>query len=565
MAQMIRKKLGEILLDAKKLNDETLAKALDEQKKYGEKLGKVLTKMELLTEKEIIDTLSQQLGISIISLDDRDIPPDLIRLIPEEVWRNYMVIPLERHFNVLRIAMVDPLDINAIDEVARVVKMEVEPCIVTEGEMKRALAKYYGAKTLVEQTLEDMGEDVDLTLIKDEEPEEGDKISIDMTEQEPVVRFVNSVLSQSLTDGASDIHVEPLERRMRVRMRIDGRLREIPAPEKKLFLPIISRIKILAGMDIAKTRVPQDGRFDIREGAKEVGVRVSTFPTIHGEKAVLRLLDKSAALFGIDKLGLLPDDEKSLKDVTKRPYGFILSTGPTGSGKSTTLYAILNFINSPEKNIITIEDPVEYTIDGLAQTQVNPKAGLTFDTGLRAILRQDPDIIMVGEIRDKETAIISIHSALTGHIVLSSLHTNDAAGAVIRLVEMGIEPFLAASAVSCVIGQRLLRKICVECKEAYHPTPAMLKNLNIPDDAVLYRGKGCPSCKYTGYKGRTGVFEVLVVDDTIKELLISKTSSDIIKKAAVENGMTVMHEDAVKKVLLGITTLEEALDVTRIE
>jgi type IV pilus assembly protein PilB len=565
MVQLIRKKLGEILLDAKKLNDEALAKALHEQKKYGEKLGKVLTKMEFLTEKEIIDTLSQQLGIPIVSLDDRDIPLDLIRLIPEEVWKNYMVIPLEKHFNVLRIAMVDPLDINAIDEVARVVKMEVEPCIVTEGEMKRALAKYYGAKTIVEQTLEDMGEDVDLTLIKDEGLEEGDKISIDMTEQEPVVRFVNSVLTQSLTDGASDIHVEPLERRMRVRVRIDGRLREIPAPEKKMYLPIISRIKILAGMDIAKTRIPQDGRFDIREGAKEVGVRVSTFPTIHGEKAVLRLLDKGAALYGIDKLGLLPEDEKSLKNVVKRPYGFILSTGPTGSGKSTTLYSILNFINSPEKNIITIEDPVEYTIDGLAQTQVNPKAGLTFDSGLRAILRQDPDIIMVGEIRDKETATIAIHSALTGHIVLTSLHTNDAAGAVTRLVEMGIEPFLAASAVSCVIGQRLLRKICVECKEAYRPTPAMLKNLSIPDDAVLYRGKGCPACKYTGYKGRTGVFEVLVVDDTIKELVVSKAPSDIIKKAAVQSGMTVMHEDAIKKVLLGITTLEEALDVTRIE
>lgn len=565
MAPMIHKKLGEILLDARKLSDESLAKALDEQRKYGEKLGRVLTKMELLTEKEIIDTLSQQLGIPIISLDDRDIPLDLIRLFPEELWKNYMVIPLEKHFNVLRIAMVDPLDINAIDEVARVVKMEIEPCIVTEGEMKRALAKYYGAKTIVEQTLEDMGEDVDLTLIKESESEEGDKISIDMTEQEPVVRFVNSVLSQSLTDGASDIHVEPLERRMRVRVRIDGRLREIPAPEKKMFLPIISRIKILAGMDIAKTRVPQDGRFDIREGAKEVGVRVSTFPTIHGEKAVLRLLDKSAALYGIDKLGLFPEDEKNLKNVAKRPYGFILSTGPTGSGKSTTLYAILHFINSPEKNIITIEDPVEYTIDGLAQTQVNPKAGLTFDSGLRAILRQDPDIIMVGEIRDKETATISIHSALTGHVVLSSLHTNDSAGAVTRLVEMGIEPFLVASAISCVIGQRLLRKICVECKEAYHPSPAILKSLNIPEDAVLYRGKGCPSCKYTGYKGRTGVFEVLVVDDTIKELVINKASSDMIKKAATENGMTVMHEDAIKKVLLGITTLEEALDVTRIE
>ncbi len=562
---MIRKKLGEILFDAGKLSDEGLARALDEQKKYGEKLGKVLTKMELLTEKEIIGTLSRQLGIPIVSLDSREIPQDLIELIPEDVWKNHMVIPFEKHFNLLRLAMVDPLDINAIDEVSRIAKMEVEPCIVTEGEMKRALAKYYGAKTIVEQTLQDMEEDEDIGLIRGQESEDEDTVSIDMVEQEPVVRFVNSILSQALTDGASDIHVEPLERRVRVRMRIDGRLREIPAPEKKMFLPIISRIKILAGMDIAKNRVPQDGRFDIREGAKEVSLRVSTFPTIHGEKAMLRLLDRSAALYGIEKLGLVSDDELSLKRVLKRPYGFILATGPTGSGKSTSLYAILNYINSAEKNIITLEDPVEYTIEGVCQTQVNPKAGLTFDTGLRAILRQDPDIIMVGEIRDKETATIAVHSALTGHIVLSTLHTNDAAGAVTRLVEMGIEPFLVASAISCVIGQRLLRKICAECKEAYSPTPAMIRNLNIPDGAVLYRGKGCPFCRYTGYKGRTGVFEVLAMDEAIRDLVISKASNDIIRKTAVESGMSLIHDDAMQKVLLGITTLQEALDVTRIE
>ena len=562
---MIRKKLGEILFDAGKLSNESLMQALDEQRKYGEKLGKVLTKMDFLTEKEIISTLSRQLGISIVSLDNREIQQDLIELIPEDVWKNHMVIPFEKHFNLLRLAMVDPLDINAIDEVSRIAKMEVEPCIVTEGEMKRALAKYYGAKTIVEQTLEDMGENEDQRLIRDHESEEEDKVSIDMAEQEPVVRFVNSILSQALTDGASDIHVEPLERRIRVRMRIDGRLREVPAPEKKMFLPIISRIKILAGMDIAKTRVPQDGRFDIREGAKEVSLRVSTFPTIHGEKAMLRLLDRSASLYGIDKLGLLPDDERSLKNVLKRAYGFILATGPTGSGKSTSLYAILNYINSPEKNIITLEDPVEYTIEGVSQTQVNPKAGLTFDAGLRAILRQDPDIIMVGEIRDKETATIAVHSALTGHIVLSTLHTNDAAGAVTRLVEMGIEPFLVSSAISCVIGQRLLRKVCAECKEPYNPTPAMIQNLNIPEDAVLYRGKGCPFCRYTGYKGRTGVFEVLAMDEAIRELVIDKASSDVIRRTAVESGMSLMHDDAIKKVLLGITTLEEALDVTRIE
>jgi type IV pilus assembly protein PilB len=566
MAPIIRKKLGEILLEANKITEEILARALGEQQKYGEKLGKVLTRVDILTEKEIIETLSMQLGIPIVRLDSRDIPKELTSLIPTDTAKDYMVIPLERQLNVLRLAMVDPLDIEALDEVARMAKMEVEPCIVTEGEMKRALERYYSVKTIVEQTLESMSEDVDLTLIKDGDWEqEAEKISIDMAEQEPVVRFVNSLLAQALNDGASDIHVEPAEKRMRVRMRIDGRLREIPSPERKMLLPIISRIKILAGMDIAKTRVPQDGRFEIREGFKEVGLRVSTFPTIHGEKAVLRLLDKNAALYGIDKLGLLPEEENIVKNVVKRPYGFFLSTGPTGSGKSTTLYAILNYINSPEKNIITIEDPVEYTVEGVSQTQVNPRAGVTFDTGLRAMLRQDPDIIMVGEIRDRETATIAVHSALTGHFVLSTLHTNDAPGAVTRLVEMGIEPFLVVSAVSCVVAQRLLRKICTECKEPYLPPQAVRATMSIEGEPVLYRGKGCPSCKYTGYKGRTGVYEVLVMDDAIKELVVDRCASDVIKKAAVERGMTVMRDDAMKKVLLGVTTLEEALDVTHAE
>ena len=318
-------------------------------------------------------------------------------------------------------------------------------------------------------------------------------------------------------------------------------------------------------MDIAKTRMPQDGRFNIKEGSKEVGLRVSTFPTIHGEKIVLRLLDKSAALYGIEKLGFLPHDEEKVKNIIKKPYGFILSTGPTGSGKSTTLYAILNHLNSSEKNIITVEDPVEYTLDGLAQAQVNPKAGLTFESGLRSILRQDPDIIMVGEIRDKETATIAIHSALTGHLVLSTLHTNDAAGAVSRLVEMGVESFLVASSVSCVIGQRLLRKICDECKTAYHPSQPLREKLGLGPNAMLYKGTGCPSCRYSGYKGRTGVYEVLAMDDDLRELVLTKTSSDSIRKMAIEKGMMLMYDDAMEKVRLGRTTIEEALSVTQVD
>lgn len=566
MVQRIRKRLGEILLDAKRLRDEDLSKALAEQKKYGEKLGKVIIKLGLLSEKEIIDTISRQLGIPIVDLDEANIQEDLIKLISVDTAKNCMAIPVEKRFNVLKLAMVDPLDIDAMDEIARIVRMETEPLIVTEGELKRALEKYYGIKTIVEETLERMKGKEEVTLIKEEEEEELDeRISVDMAEEEPVVRFVNSLLAQALADSASDIHVEPYKRTMRVRMRVDGRLRAIPSPEKSMFLAIISRIKILSGIDIAKTRIPQDGRFNIREGTREFGVRVSTFPTIHGEKAVLRLLDKSTSLYGIDKLGLLHDDSEKLKNVLKRPYGFILSTGPTGSGKSTSLYAILNYINSPEKNIITIEDPVEYTVEGLTQAQVNPKAGLTFDTGLRSMLRQDPDIIMIGEIRDTETATIAIHSALTGHVVLSTLHTNDAPSALTRMIEMGIEPFLVASSVSCVIGQRLIRRICPECKESYYPPPSVHKSFNINENVLLYRGKGCPSCQYKGYRGRVGVFEILVLDDELRELVVNKSSSDVIRKKGIEKGMRLLRDDAIMKALFGVTTLEEALTAAQVD
>jgi len=561
----MRKRLGELLLDAKKLTEKDLLRALTEQKKYGDKLGKVIVKLGMLSEKEIIDTVSKQLNIPIIDLKELEIPEDVVTLITTDIAKNSMVIPVMRRHNVLKLAMVDPLDIDAMDNVARMVKMEIEPLIVTEDELRQALEKYYGLKTIVEETLDRIREQA-LTLEKDEKDEDEDeRISMDLVEEEPVVRFVNSLLAQALADNASDIHVEPSKNIMRVRMRVDGRLRDVPSPDKKMFLPIVSRIKILAGIDIAKTRTPQDGRFNIREASREVGVRVSTFPTIHGEKVVLRLLDKSTALYGIDNLGFLRDDKEKIKSVLKRPYGFILSTGPTGSGKSTTLYAILNHINSPEKNIITIEDPVEYTLEGLAQAQVNPRAGMTFESGLRSILRQDPDIIMVGEIRDRETANIAVHSALTGHLVLSTLHTNDAASAVTRLVEMGIEPFLVTSSVSCVIGQRLLRKICPECKESYYPAPSVHKTFQIREDVLLYRGKGCPACKYKGYRGRTGIYEVLVMDDELRELINSRAPSEVLKRKAHEKGMRVMRDDAIMKVLFGTTTLEEALNVVQEE
>ena len=561
-----RKRLGELLLDAEKITEKDLLRALTEQKRYGDKLGKIIVNLGLLSEKEIIDTVSRQLNIPIINLNELEIPEEVAHLVPAETAKTSMAIPVMKRHNVLKLAMVDPLDIDAMDNVARAVKMEIEPLIVGESDLKQALEKYYGLKTIVEETLDRIRQQ-DMTVLKDEPDniDEDERISVGLAEEEPVVKFVNSLLSQALTDNASDIHVEPSKHQMRIRMRVDGKLRDVPSPEKKLFLPIVSRIKILAGIDIAKTRTPQDGRFNIRDANREVGLRVSTFPTIHGEKVVLRLLDKSTALYGIDNLGLLRDDKEKIKSVLKRPYGFILSTGPTGSGKSTTLYAILNYINSPEKNIITIEDPVEYTLEGLAQAQVNPRAGLTFESGLRSILRQDPDVIMVGEIRDRETANIAVHSALTGHLVLSTLHTNDAPSAVMRLVEMGIEPFLVTSSVSCVIGQRLIRKICPECKESYYPASSVHKTFQIREDVLLYRGKGCPACKYKGYRGRTGIYEILVIDDELRELINAKTPADVLKKKAREKGMRIMRDDAIMKVLFGVTTLEEVLNVVQEE
>jgi type IV pilus assembly protein PilB len=557
----LRKRLGELLLEAGKIKPEDLSKALSEQRKYGEKLGRVLVKMGLLTEREIIETLSTQLRVPIVNLDKLDIDPEVIKIVPPEIATAYMIIPIGRNLNVLKVATSDPLDITGIDEVSRVTKAELQIFLATESEIKRALQKYYGAKTLVEETLEEIKE----KEVAQEEEEVREELAIEQADEEPVIKFVNTLISQAIKDGASDVHIEGYEKYMRIRMRIDGKLMDIPSPPKKMFLPIVSRIKIMANMDIAKTRVPQDGRFDVRENGKEVSVRVSTYPSIFGEKVVLRLLDKTVSLYALDRIGLLEDDERRIRRILKKPYGFILSTGPTGSGKTTTLYAMLNYLNSPERNIVTIEDPIEYTIENITQAQINVKAGFTFDQGLRAILRQDPDVIMVGEIRDRETAEVAVHAALTGHIVLSTFHTNDAPSALTRLIEMGVEPFLVASSVTCIIAQRLVRRLCGECKEEYTLPRELAQELGLKEGLKIFRPKGCPTCKETGYKGRIGIFEILIMDDEIREMVMRKSPSDLIRKVAKEKGMAEMKEDALRKVSLGITSLEEALSVTQVE
>ena len=559
MAFKIRKRLGQILLEAGRTTEQELQRALAEQARTGEKLGKVILRIGLVKERDLIRTLSEQLNVPIIDLNSCIVEEDLLNLIGADMARNYQILPIAQNRNVLTLAMVDPLDISAIDEVIHKTQREVDPVICTELEMKYALDRYFGTTSLVEDTLKTIS-DQDLGF-----EEDGGNIEElrGAAEGAAVIKLVNNMLTQAILDGASDIHIEPAEKNVRVRMRIDGILHELPPIPQKMKLSIISRIKIMSEMDIAKMRAPQDGRFEVVMEGRDVSLRVSSFPTFYGENVVMRLLDKTTSLYRMDRIGLDANDLIRMEATVKKPYGFILSTGPTGSGKTTTLYAVLNIINSAEKNIITLEDPIEYTMDMVRQAQVNPKAGLTFESGLRSILRQDPDIIMVGEIRDKATANIAIHSALTGHIVFSTLHTNDAPSAITRLVDMGVEPFLVASSVTGVLGQRLVRLICENCRKPYTASPALLAQLGLPEteDVTLYKGEGCMQCRYTGYKGRTGVFELLTMNDEIRDLTLAKASSESISKAAQRNGMQTMRQHALKKVLQGLTTIEEAAGV----
>ncbi|MFH0924075.1 MAG: ATPase, T2SS/T4P/T4SS family [bacterium] len=559
-----RKKLGDTLVDIGKITRDQLDRALQEHSRTKERLGKVIVDLGFLREEEITETLSNQFGISVFDWDNSQVDTSLLSLIPREVARKYELMPVSKVENVLTVVMVDPLDIYAIDEVIRITRCEVDVRLSSHSYMKRILDKYYGESLLIEDDLEDIKKEEHLEQVNEKRSV---KELMDIAEDAPVIRLVNNLITQAIRDSASDIHIEPDEKEVRIRFRLDGMLREIPSLPKKMQLPVISRVKIMSGIDIANMRTPQDGRFDIKIKGKDIGFRVSTFPTLYGENVVLRLLDKSKALYGIDKLGLRMEDQKRLEEIARKPYGLILATGPTGSGKSTSLYAILNLINSVEKNIVTLEDPIEYTVKMVRQAQINPRAGLTFETGLRSILRQDPDIIMVGEIRDKNTATIAIQAALTGHMVFSTLHTNDAPSAITRLIDMGMEPFLVASSVTAIFAQRLVRTLCNHCKEPYNPSSELLKTLGIKDvkDRVIYQKKGCIHCRYTGYDGRIGIFELFTMNEEIRQLTVKRTASDLINKAAQNNGMQDMKTDVFDKVLNGITTLEEAVRVIQVE
>lgn len=560
--QKQRKSLGESLVDEGVITAEQLNKAKAEEKKGGQRLRKALVKLGIIAEEDLVAFLGTRLGLPRIELDNYLIDQKVIDLVPEESARKYELIPVLKIGNRLTCAMVDPWNVFALDDLRMKTGLIIEPAVATTDEIKKALSRYYGAKGGIEEIIKAIdAEGVGIDIDKSDDIKKIEEIVA-----EPVIiKLVNLIIMKAVSARASDIHIEPEKETLRLRFRIDGMLQEEASPPKHLQSTIISRIKIMARLDIAERRAAQDGRFSIKVEGRDIDIRVSCVPTIYGENIVLRILDVSNALLGLDQLGFSKDILGRYKKLIIRPHGIILVTGPTGSGKTTTLYASLNEINKVEKNIITIEDPVEYKLEGVRQIQVNPNVEMTFAGGLRSILRQDPDIIMVGEIRDFETAEIAVHAALTGHLVFSTLHTNDAAGAVTRMLDMRVEPYLLSSSVIGVLAQRLVRTICKDCKEEYAPTEAELKDIGILKEVKLYRGKGCDRCRNSGYKGRIGIFELMPFDDNIRNLVTAKAALEEIRKQAVASGMATLTQDGIDKVTQGLTTAEEVLRVTREE
>ena len=565
--------IGEIFVDSGLITEQQLETALDNQRqlKTKELLGDLLVSMGLITERDRVRCLGEYWSVPYVDLTDYQIDPDVTKTVGQELARRYKVVPISCHGNSITLAMKNPLDVYAIDEIRLISGKEVDPVICTEEDILNAITNNYKAERNVSDAVGDVVRDFEESEITLNEGEDEDSISIEqlkeMSGDAPVIRLANIIIARAIHDKASDIHIEPGKETLKVRMRIDGILHEGMTLPKRAQAPLISRFKIMADMDIAEKRAPQDGRISATVEGKPYDFRVSSLPSVNGEKIVMRVLDKSSISVGLNKLGLLPHTMDMFESVISRTYGIILVTGPTGSGKSTTLYSVLSKLNSGEKNILTIEDPVEYELPGITQSMVNNRAGLTFASALRAMLRQDPNIIMVGEIRDSETALIAIEAALTGHLVLSTLHTNDAPGSVSRLLDMGVESFLIASSLAGVLAQRLLRTVCLKCKEPYKPPQDAIKRLGMGseimnrDDITFYRGRGCDHCKGSGYKGRVGVYELMPITDKVRELILARASSYAIREAATEAGMRSLKDDAMEKILLGITTLEESLRV----
>jgi type IV pilus assembly protein PilB len=553
------KQLGQILLEQGLLEQDQLDRALDEHRNTPKSLGRVLIDLGYIRERDLVRALAEQVGLEFVDLTEYRIDPGIATLIPEPICRRYRALAIGERDGKLLVAMSDPANVYALDDIRTITGRDVQPVVATANDVEQAIAKFSGAgdqvEALASEAVEALQREEDLSDVEA------------AVEDAPIVKLVQAIMNQAVTDRASDVHIEPTEKDVRVRFRVDGVLHEVMHSPKSIQGGLISRLKVMADLNIAEKRVPQDGRVSIRVGAKQLDLRLATLPTVFGEKIVIRILDKSNALLKLSDLGFQQHAYERYEEAFRKPYGAILVTGPTGSGKSTTLYATLNIVNSVDKHIVTVEDPVEYRLPGVNQIQVNPKAGLTFASALRSILRADPDIILIGEIRDRETAMIAVESALTGHLVLSSLHTNDAPSAISRLTEMEVETFLVASAVDVVVAQRLARLLCEKCREPHVANPEELReagfDISKHAEGQFFRAVGCTGCSNTGYRGRFGLYEVMPMTEEIERLTVERASSTAIRAVAIEQGMRTLRDDGLEKAAAGLTSIEEIARVVK--
>ena len=558
----------EILRDVGLVSPDDVNKAKDMTKLGGVGLLDALIRMGRVTQMDVTKALASQFGMDTINLAEYRVPDDVIALVPRHIARRYKIVPIYKHDNTLTVAISDPLDVDTVDSLRYILKVNVEPVVASKTDIENSITRYYGSgDDTVENMLQEITEgEIDLGVpqkMSDTKLEE----AIETEADAPIIKLVGLLIMEAYRNRASDIHIEPLEKRLRVRYRIDGVLQEVDNPPKRLQPAIISRIKIMSNMSIAEKRVPQDGRIQIPVMGRTLDLRVSSLPTNHGESIVMRILDKTSLLLGLGDLGFFSDQQEIMNKLISAPDGVFLVTGPTGSGKTTTLYACLNSINRPDRKIITVEDPVEYQLGGINQVQVNADINLTFAAALRSILRQAPNIIMIGEIRDLETANIAVQASLTGHLVFSTLHTNDAPSAVTRLIDMGVKPFLVASSVRAIMAQRLVRKVCPKCKELYAPTQYEMDVLKLNAEELqkvtLFKGRGCGDCSRTGYRGRTGIYEIFVIDEEVRRLIYEKVPSNVLRARAREIGMKTLREDGVRKIMAGVSTPEEVISITQ--
>jgi len=564
----LKDRLTEILINNKLITQEQLEQALAVQKEKGGRLSQIIIDLKFIEENALISILSEGLGFPLIDLKRFKIDPEIVKIIPAEIARHYQIIPVSKMGDAITVAMADPLNIFAIDHVGALTGYKINPIISSGQDILQTIEMSYpdATKNIIDDLVKEMSVS-SIELIKEEKEilPSGQELGR-ISQEAPVIKITNIILEGAVKKKASDILIEPFEKKLRVRFRIDGVLQEEKAPPKSMHASIVSRVKVVSDLDIAEHRLPQDGRFKVSLMGNEVDFRVSILPSSFGEKVAIRILDKTQATLDLERLGFSEDIVVKLKKAAKLPHGMILVCGPTGSGKTTTIYSILKFVDSPDKNIVTVEDPVEYQLEGINQVTARPEIGLTFAASLRSILRQDPNVIMIGEIRDYETVDIAIKSALTGHLVLSTLHTTTAPGSIVRLVNMGVEPYLINSSVVCILVQRLVRKICSHCKEAYPVKQEIIDALKLDPKRFkkpeFFRGKGCPKCYNSGYSGRTGIAEALLLSSSIRELILSRAQEHVIKKQARSEGMKTLREDGIETALKGLTTLEEVLRVT---